>query len=190
MSNSTPVPRMFLPSRPRARACSMARSRMSRDPGELAADVDEAELGADGVAGDGHALDQQVRVVLHDLPVLERARLALVGVADQVDRLAASLGRKPHFTPAGKPAPPRPRRFAALTSATTLCGRHAERRLEGLVAAAPDGRRRCRWRSACRGGPAARCTASRSGPRPAGPASRPGAGWPAARRSRSAVMLS
>src|SRR4030067_107613 len=29
-----------------------------------------------------------------------------------------SLGRNPHLTPAGNPAPPRPRRFAFLTSAT------------------------------------------------------------------------
>ena len=41
-------------------------------------------------------------------PVLERARLALVGVADddaRRDRLPAQLS---HFTPVVKPAPPRP----------------------------------------------------------------------------------
>jgi hypothetical protein len=41
----------------------------------LAADEDEGPRGADRVGGDGHALDEQVRVLLHELAVLEGPRL-------------------------------------------------------------------------------------------------------------------
>ena len=40
-------------------------------------------------AGDDHALEQLVRVFVDDLPVLERARLGFVRIANQVNRLAA-----------------------------------------------------------------------------------------------------
>ena len=47
----------------------------------LAADEDEALVGPGGDRADDAALDQQVRVLLHQQPVLERAGLGLVGVA-------------------------------------------------------------------------------------------------------------
>lgn len=47
----------------------------------------------DGVRRDGHRLDEGVRVALHDDPVLEGARLGLVGVAHQVVR-TVGLGRR------------------------------------------------------------------------------------------------
>lgn len=47
----------------------------------------------DGVRGDGHRLDEGVRVALHDDPVLEGAGLGLVGVAHQVVR-TVGLGRR------------------------------------------------------------------------------------------------
>ena len=50
----------------------------------LAADVDERAVGAGGIGGDHDPLDQHVRGLLHQFAVLERARLGLVGVADQV----------------------------------------------------------------------------------------------------------
>ena len=50
--------------------------------GVFAAQVEDAFLGADGAGGDGHALDQQVRPLGEQHPVLERAGLAFVGVAD------------------------------------------------------------------------------------------------------------
>ena len=50
----------------------------------LAADVDESLVDPGGVAGDDHALDQLVRVLLHQLAVLEGAGLGLVGVAAEV----------------------------------------------------------------------------------------------------------
>ena len=47
-----------------------------------------AVAGADGVGGDDHALDDAVRVALEHGAVHERARVALVGVADDVVLLA------------------------------------------------------------------------------------------------------
>src|SRR5438094_866832 len=52
----------------------------------LAADVDEAPGRADRACGDEHPLDEGVRVALEEVAVLERPRLALVGVDDKVDR--------------------------------------------------------------------------------------------------------
>jgi hypothetical protein len=54
---------------------------------ELAADVDVGDPGADGIAGDRTAFDEQMRVPLHQHVVLERTGLALVGVAADVLRL-------------------------------------------------------------------------------------------------------
>ena len=88
----------------------------------LAADVDVAGVGLHRPAADRAPLDELVRVVLHEEPVLERARLGLVGVADQVLGLSWSLGMKLHLRPAEKPAPPRPRRPDFLTSSMIASG--------------------------------------------------------------------
>ena len=95
----------------------------------LAAHVEERLPEADRVARDEDALDELVRIALHQHAVLVRAGLGLVAVDDEVARPHTG-GRKPHFTPAGKPAPPRPSRLAAFTSSTTCCGglRSAARR--------------------------------------------------------------
>ena len=56
------------------------------------------------------ALEHQVRLLGEDLPVLEGARLGLVGVADGVRRgWPAAPATSSHFFPVGKPAPPIPR---------------------------------------------------------------------------------
>ena len=49
--------------------------------GELTADVDVRDLGADRVRADRRSLDEGMRRPAHDLAILERARLGLVGVA-------------------------------------------------------------------------------------------------------------
>src|SRR5262249_60646880 len=60
----------------------------------LAADVDEAVLRLDRVRRDQTALEQPVRDLEHDLAVLERPRLRLVGVDGDVDRLRDLVGRR------------------------------------------------------------------------------------------------
>ena len=50
----------------------------------LRAEVDVALLGADGEARDRHALDQRERIAFHEHAVREGARVAFVGVADDV----------------------------------------------------------------------------------------------------------
>ena len=55
----------------------------------FAADVNVALVGADGIGGDGHALEHAVRVALEHAAVHERAGVALVGVAD--DELAGPV---------------------------------------------------------------------------------------------------
>jgi hypothetical protein len=64
----------------RSRASAMAASRI-RGLGEFLADVDVGELHADREAGDHHALEQLVRVLVEDVAVLEGAGLGFVGVA-------------------------------------------------------------------------------------------------------------
>ena len=74
----------------------------------LAAQVEVAPLAAGREAGDRHRLDQRERVALHHDAVLERARLGLVGVADQVMRRTGRRATASHLRPVGKAAPPRP----------------------------------------------------------------------------------
>ncbi len=59
----------------------------------LAADVDVDALRLDRVRRDQAALEQPVRDAQHDLAVLERARLGLVRVDGDVDRLRDLVGR-------------------------------------------------------------------------------------------------
>ena len=54
---------------------------------ELAADVQEDLVGADGVGADQRAFDELVGVALHQGVILEGGRLALVAVDGQVERL-------------------------------------------------------------------------------------------------------
>ena len=57
----------------------------------LVAEVDDAGHRANDVGGDGHGLDEQVRVEVQQRAVLEGAGLALVGVADDVLQVAGGL---------------------------------------------------------------------------------------------------
>ena len=53
---------------------------------EFTADIDVGCARIHREAGDHHALDQLMRILVDDVAVLERARLGLVGVTDQIDR--------------------------------------------------------------------------------------------------------
>src|SRR6266545_7757434 len=77
-----------------ARAVRLLDGRGDDAPGldVLAANIDEAQVRADGARGDQHALDQGMGVPLHEVAVLERAGLALVSVDDQVARRRRALG--------------------------------------------------------------------------------------------------
>ncbi len=61
----------------------------SRPLDKLAADVDVGQVDVVGVARDDHALDHLVRVFVKDLFVFECAWLRLIGIANQVNGLAA-----------------------------------------------------------------------------------------------------
>ena len=76
--------------------------------------IDVGRGGLGGEAGDQDPLEELVRVLLHEQPVVERRRLALVGV-DAHERFLPILGKEVHFSPHGKPAPPRPRSSESLT---------------------------------------------------------------------------
>src|SRR5712671_3790498 len=60
--------------------------------GELAADVDVGAARPDRVRADQRPLEELMRILLADQPVLERARLALVGVHAHVFLLVGRLG--------------------------------------------------------------------------------------------------
>ena len=82
------------------RVISLADRLFERDPliDIFAADIDVAGVRAHRVGGDQAALDQQVRIVAHDFPVLARARLGFVSVDDQIVRpFADFLGHEGPF---------------------------------------------------------------------------------------------
>src|SRR5690606_14114823 len=68
-----------------ARRASFIYRRFEKGVGipDLAVDVVVADADAHRVSRDRHAFDDDVRVVAQDVAILERARLAFVGIADQ-----------------------------------------------------------------------------------------------------------
>ena len=107
---------------------------------DLAVHVVVAAHAAHRVGGDRHALDQRMRVVAHDVAVLERAGLAFVGIADEI-LLALVLLRHEAPLEAGGKA----RAAAAAQRRLLHFGDHGRRRnllgedlLQRLVAAARD----------------------------------------------------
>src|SRR5437879_4775404 len=72
----------------------------------LAADVDEAQVRADGARGDEHALDEGVRIALHEIAVLEGAGLALVRVDHEIARRRRALGNEAPIHAGGEARPP------------------------------------------------------------------------------------
>ena len=77
----------------------------------LGPDIDIAVMGVDRLGGDDHAFEHRVGVRLHDAPVHERARVALVAVAqDVLDIAGDTRAQSSHLRPVRNPAPPLPRR--------------------------------------------------------------------------------
>lgn len=101
----------------------------------LAPDVDVRGVRPQRKAADYHALHQQVRDALHQVAVLESARLALVSIADEVAGHALRLGQEAPLHTRGEartaPAP----QAGLLHLLHDGIGGHAERLFQGLVAA-------------------------------------------------------
>ena len=70
--------------------------------GVFAPYIDEALRGAHRIAGDDHPFEELMGVAFQDEPVLERARLSFVGVADDEFLLARRLSRKLPLHAGGK----------------------------------------------------------------------------------------
>src|SRR5205085_3030210 len=73
--------------------------------GKFAPDIDVSGPGIEGEAGDEHALEQLMRVLVDNVAVLERPRFRFVGVTDQVDRFLFVLLDESPFDPARKSGP-------------------------------------------------------------------------------------
>ena len=90
--------------------------------------------------------DHQVREVLHDVPVFDRAGFALIGVADDVFGGPGALRTISHFIPVGNPAPPMPRKPLAFSAAMISCrSRFSMKRRTTMIAAEPVVRIAGRW---------------------------------------------
>ena len=131
------VPRIFSPSSPAARR--LADRPLDALDGQrvFGPDVEEAGLGADGVAADQHPLQDGVRVALQDAAVHVGARVALVAVADDEVlvglRLAGQLPLQPDREACAAPAA----QAGRLQLVDHLLGRHAGQDAgQALVAAA------------------------------------------------------
>ena len=96
----------------------------------LRADIDIGLVRADCVGGDGHALENPVRVRLQDRPIHEGARIAFVGVADDVFLGRGHLGDGRPFQ-SGRIA-------AAAASTQTAVGHFAQDIGRGHLAQGPD----------------------------------------------------
>src|SRR5438477_940731 len=100
---------------------------------ELPAHVDE-DLGcSDGVGGDEAALDDLVRDLLDEEVVLERRRLALVAVDDQVDGLGLAQHRP--LASGREPRPTPPEQVGPVDFVHDLLAGHRQGLVEGLVPA-------------------------------------------------------
>ena len=116
----------------------------------LGAHVDEAVLAAGRVRGDRHRLDERERVALHQHAILERPRLRLVGVADEVvrlrrlarDRLPLRAGREGGAAAAEQARLARPRAGRRPGRARARGGAPRSRRARGRRRATPGRRRR------------------------------------------------
>jgi len=95
-----------------------------------------AVLRADGIAGDRHGFDQAERVLLHERAVLERPRLALVGVGHDVlfGRVTGRVAGHFPFQADGEHGPAAAEQVAALHHGQNLFRCHRQRLAQRLVA--------------------------------------------------------
>ena len=100
----------------------------------LAAQVDDALAGADGAAGDRHAGEHEVGELGEDDAVLERARLTLVGVADDVLPVAFLRAGEVPFHAGGEAGPAATLHAGVGDRVDDVGARHGEGRLEAGVA--------------------------------------------------------
>ena len=115
----------------------------------LAADVDEAEPRPDGAGRDEHALDEGVRIALEEVAILERSRLALVGIDHEVHGSGVVLGDERPLGARGKAGAAETAEVRLLDLLHDGRGVHLPGPLEGGVAAAlAVGRTGCAIRGA------------------------------------------
>ena len=113
---------MFLPKQPGRVALVDRRIEHAVAAAVFVTQIDVRRVRANRMARDRDAFEQLVRILLHQDAVVERARLALVGVDAQVNRPRMILRQEGPLQPAEKPAPPRPRRPESFTSFVTSSG--------------------------------------------------------------------
>ena len=102
---------------------------------ELPPQVHEGVVRADGERRDDHAFDQRVRVGHHQRRVLAGARLALVGVHDEVVRLAVVLRDEAPLHAGGEAGAAAPAQARLLDHGDELVGVGAERLTQRAVPA-------------------------------------------------------
>ena len=102
-----------------------------REIGVLAAKIKDALAGADGIAANGHALEEQLGPLGENHAILERAWLALVGIADDDLVIAVgSTGKIPfHARREARPTPATKTR--RLDFADHLLRSHGQRLAQG-----------------------------------------------------------
>ena len=101
----------------------------------LAADVDEGVVGADRVRGVDAALDERVRVGEHERDVLAGTRLGLVGVDDEVVRLAVVLRDEAPLHAGREAGAATAAQAGVLDQGDDVVGVHAEGHGDHVVAA-------------------------------------------------------
>ena len=104
----------------------------------LAAQIDEADLGADGEAGDDGAFDDRVRIVQEDEVIFAGARLALVAVDQDVLGLGGLLGNEGPLHAGGKARAAAAAQAAGLHLVDDPVGTLGKTFLRRLVAAELD----------------------------------------------------
>ena len=91
-------------------------------------------LAVGGQGSDGHALEHGEGIELHDHAILERARLRLVGVADEVVRSCGLLGDGRPLAPGREGRPATSDELGGEDLVDHRLGPHRQRPLEADVA--------------------------------------------------------